>query len=156
MLFRSMTMHRDSKVVFKHDGSKFTRANELQPFQTRRVDKELDAEFKPKVAQFVEWMQMVLPILGETLVSGRGSYADKISDGKAYSFYYWSNYVEPEQVREILSDPEHEKRMALAVCLVNEVNAVDKEGRFAPPPNLLSLIYPRVRKVANLYAVEQR
>ena len=150
-------MHEDNKIVFKQDSSgNFTRANELQPYKTRRVDKKLDAQFKPKVAEFVEWMQLVLPILGETLVSGRGSYADKVTDGRGYSFYYWSNYVTAQEVRDILLDPEHEKRTALAVCLINDVDAVDKEGRFAPPPNLLSLLYPRVRKVAGLYAVELR
>jgi hypothetical protein len=149
-------MHQDNKIVFKHKDGEFTRANELQPFQTRRVDKELDAQFKPKVAEFVEWMHVVLPILGETLVSGRGDYANKVTDGKGYSFYYWSNYVTAQEVREILLDPEHEKRTALAVCLINDIDAVTKEGRFAPPPNLLSLLYPRVRKVANLYMVEQR
>jgi hypothetical protein len=79
-----------------------------------------------------------------------------MTDDRGYSFYYWSNYVSTEEVRKVLLDPEHEKRMALAVCLVNDVNAVDKEGRFAPPPNLLSLLYPRVRKVANLFATELR
>jgi hypothetical protein len=149
-------MHQDSKIVFKHDGCNLTRANELQPYKTRRVDKELDAQFKPKVAEFVEWMQLVLPILGETLVSGRGGYASKMTNDRAYSFHYWGNYVSAEEVRQVLLDPEHEKRTALAVCLVNDVNAVDKEGRFAPPPNLLSLLYPRVRKVAGLFATELR
>ena len=149
-------MHQDSKIVFKHDGSNFTRANELQTYKTRRVDKELDAQFKPKVAEFVEWMQLVLPILGETLVSNRNSYANKMSNDRAYSFYYWSTYVTAQEVREILLDPEHEKRTALAVCLINDVSATDKEGRFAPPPNLLSLLYPRVRKVAGLFATELR
>jgi hypothetical protein len=149
-------MHQDSKIVFKHDGCNLTRVNELQPYKTRRVDKELDAQFKPKVMEFVEWMQLVLPILGETLVSGRGEYASKMTNERAYSFYYWSNYVDVEEVRQVLLDSEHEKRMALAVCLVNDVNAVDKEGRFAPQPNLLSLLYPRVRKVAGLFATELR
>ena len=149
-------MLKDCKIVFKHDGCNFTRANELQPYKTRRIDKELDAQFKPKVVEFVEWMQIVLPVLGETLVSGRGGYASKMTNDRAYSFYYWSNYVSTEEIREVLLDPEHEKRTALAVCLVNDVNAVDKEGRFAPPPNLLSLLYPRVRKVAGLFATELR
>lgn len=150
-------MHEDNKVVFKQDADgNFTRANDLQPFKTRRIDKELDKQFKPKVAEFVEWMNVVLPILGETLVSGRGSYADKMTNGKGYSYYYWSNFVGNQEVREILLDPEHEKRTALAVCLVNDINAVDREGRFAPQPNMLSLLYQRVRKVAGLYAVELR
>lgn len=150
-------MIEDHKIVFKQDADgNFTRANELQPFKTRRIDKELDKKFKPKVAEFVEWMNVVLPILGETLVSGRGSYAAKMTNDRGYSFYYWSNYVNVKEVREILLDPEHEKRTALAVCLVNDINAVDREGRFAPQPNMLSLLYQRVRKVAGLYAVELR
>jgi hypothetical protein len=149
-------MYEDNKIVFKHDGCNFTRANELQTFKTRRVDKELDAVFKPKVVEFIEWMNVVLPVLGETLVANRGGYASKMSNDRAYSFYYWSNYVNAEEVKEILLDPEHEKRMALAVCLINDVNATDAEGRFAPPPNLISLLYPRVRKVAGLFATEKR
>ena len=56
----------DHKIVFKDinpDG--FVRMNELQPFKTRRVDKELSKHYKPKIKEFWDWMQVVMPVLGE-------------------------------------------------------------------------------------------
>lgn len=149
-------MYEDNKIVFRHDGCNLTRANELQPFKTRRIDKELDAQYKPKLAELYEWMHIVLPILGTRLNEDRQEYASKLCEGHSYGYWYWQKYVEADEIREILSDPEHEKRMALAVVLANEANAMDKENRFEAKPDTLSLMRKVIRKVANFYLVEQR
>jgi hypothetical protein len=154
---QTFEMHQDNKIVFKHDGKDFTRANELQPFKTRRIDKEADKELAPKVTELYEWMQVVLPILGTTLHDVRGDYANKLTDNEGYGgYWYWTKYVKPSEVRAILSDPEHEKRMALAVCLANEANALDDEYRFEVRHNTFTEIRKVIRKVADLYLTEAR
>lgn len=147
----------DNKIVFKHDGSNFTRANELQPFKTRRIDKEVDKAFAPKVAELYEWMQIVLPVLGSTLHDVRNDYANKLTDSEGYGgYWYWRRYVKASEVREILSDSEHEKRMALAVCLANEANALDNEYRFEVKHDTFAQIRKHIRKVADFYLTEAR
>lgn len=154
---QTFEMYQDNKIVFKHDGKDFTRANELQPFKTRRIDKEVDKEFAPKVAELYEWMQIVLPVLGNTLNDVRNDYANKLTGNEGYGgFWYWQKYIKPSEVRAILSDPEHEKRMALAVCLVNEANALDDEYRFEVKHNTFTEIRKVIRKVADLYLTEAR
>ena len=147
-------MHQDNKVVFKHKDGVFERANELQPFRTRRIDKEVDAQYKPKIAELYEWMQVVLPIMGSTLSNARQEYANKLAVNS--SFWYWQRCVNASDIREILNDPEHENRMALAVVLANEANAMDSENRFTVKADTLSLMRKVIRKVANFYLVEQR
>jgi hypothetical protein len=153
----TMEVHEDNKIVFKHKDGVFTRANELQPFKTRRVDKEVDKEFAPKLAQLYEWMQVVLPILGTTLNDVRGEYANKLTDNEGYGgYWYWQKYVKASEIRAILNDPEHEKRMALAVVLANETQAMDMENRFEAKHDTLSLMRKVIRKVGQFYLVEQR
>lgn len=150
-------MYEDNKIVFKHDGCNLTRANDLQPFKTRRIDKEVDKQFAPKLAELLDWMQIVLPILGTTLNDVRGEYANKLMEDRGYGgYYYWQKYVEADEIREILSDPEHEKRMALAVVLANEAMAMDNENRFMAKADTLSLMRKTIRKIANFYLTEQR
>lgn len=154
---QTFEMIQDNKIVFKHKDGVFTRANELQPFKTRRIDKEVDKEFAPKLTELYEWMQVVLPILGTTLNDARTEYANKLTDNNGYGgYWYWQRYVNADEIRAILNDPEHEKRMALAVVLANEAEAYDGEKRFMVKPDTLSLMRKVIRKVANFYLVEQR
>lgn len=155
---QTFEMIQDNKIVFKHKDGVFERANELQPFKTRRIDKGLDSMFAPKIAELYEWMQVVLPIMGSTLADARSDYAGKLTEGNGGygGYWYWQKYVNAQEVREILSNPEHEKRMALAVVLANEANAMDSENRFEAKHDTLSLMRKVIRKVANFYLVEAR
>lgn len=149
---------QENKIVFKHEGGdSFTRANELQPFQTRRVDKETDAQYKPKIQELYEWMQIVLPVLGTTLHDVRSDYANKLTETTGgYGYWYWQKWADANEVREILDNPEHEKRMALAVLLANEAQAMDDTNRFQARADTLSLMRKVIRKVGKFYLVEQR
>jgi hypothetical protein len=149
---------QENKIVFKHEGGdNFTRANELQPFQTRRIDKELDVQYKPKIQELFEWMQIVLPVLGTTLHDARSDYANKLTENSGgYGYWYWQKNVDASEIREILNNPEHEKRMALAVCLANEAQAMDDTNRFQATADTLSLMHKIIRKVGKFYLIEQR
>jgi len=149
---------RENKIVLKHEGdNNFTRANELQPFQTRRIDKETDTQYRPKIQELYEWMQIVLPVLGTTLHDARADYANKLTENTGtYGYWYWQKEVEASEIREILNNPEHEKRMALAVVLANEAQAMDDTNRFYAKADTLSLMHKVIRKVAKFYLIEQR
>jgi hypothetical protein len=157
---RTFKMEQDNKIVFKHVdngkvGQGYIRVNNLQPYKTRRIDKELDAQYYPKVQDLYEWMQVVLPVLGETLISNRSEYANKLLDTGYGGYWYWQKYANPLEIRQILDDPEHEKRMALAVLLANEAEAYFQD-RFAVKIDTFKRIHKIIRKVANFVMIEQR
>jgi hypothetical protein len=153
-------MEQDNKIVFKHVdngvvGQGYIRVNELQPYKTRRIDKELDAQYYPKIQDLYAWMQVVLPVLGETLISNRSEYANKLLDTGYGGYWYWQRYANPVEIRQILDDPEHEKRMALAVLLANEAEAYHQD-RFAVKIDTFKRMHKVIRKVANFVMIEQR
>ena len=61
------TMLEDNKLVFKHTAGGFDRVGDLVPMQTRRINKDLDAIYKPKMKEMWEWMCVVLPVMGDSL-----------------------------------------------------------------------------------------
>ena len=149
---KTFEMISDRKLVFKHTADGFVRVNEKQPFKTKRIDKQVDEAFASDVKKLWDWATVTLPVLGETLQTSRHQYAEKLGGG---SFWYWKR-VDPAYVRYILTDEEHECRMALAVCLANEAGYVDGTGRFMDKPNSYSLVRNAVRQVADFYLTEAR
>jgi hypothetical protein len=146
---RTIDVQRDCKIVFKHVDGKFTRANELQPFKTRRVDKEAEKDLKPKMKEYWEWMNIVLPVLGETLRDNRSQYAENMG----LSAWWWTRSISPELVMEIINNPEHEHRMSFAVLSAFEIEAVEGK-RFEPKPDSFGKFLKLLRRVGNIYATE--
>ena len=146
------TSIKDNTLVFKDinpDG--FERVSDLLPMQTRRIDKDLDRSYAPKVRELWDWMQIVLPVLGETLNSNRHEYAETLTGGGWYG--YWTKQVGSEVVRGLLEDEQHDKRMAFAVCIANEMNALE-QGRFQPKANSFKMFRDLVRKTGNFYLID--
>lgn len=148
-----ITFKREAKVVFKceADGT-FTRANELQPQKTRRINKPLDAEYKPKVQQLWDWMQVMLPVLGEQVGQARQEYTKQMTDATHSWYWAWDKAVTPEAVRSMIDDEEHPKRVALGVLLANDIGA-QSMGRFIVKADSFKKFRDRIRKVAGLYEV---
>jgi len=146
------TVERDSKIVYEERYGEFIRANELQPFVTRRKDKALIAEYEPKIEEFWIWMQIMLPILGDMDYDKKATYANKLC---TTGIWYWKKYTPQEKVREALNNPESEYRVALAVCCADEIGAY-KSGTtgFTPKPDSLQKLKELMRKIAGLYVVE--
>lgn len=142
----------DHKIVFKHENGEFIRANELQPKKVMRIDKALDAQYTVKLKEMWEWMHTVLPIMGERLYVDRHIYVELLLGG-SNSYWRWEKHLESEEIRAMLNDAEHPKRVALAVILAHAGDAV-VEGRFTPNPNSFKKVRHVVRKVADLYQVE--
>jgi hypothetical protein len=149
------TMMQDNKLVFKAEGDGgFTRVNNLQPMQTRRVDKDLDSIYKPKMKEMWDWMQVVLPVMGESLGDAKDQYSKNLTEGRA-GYWYWERYVDKNLIREILDNPEHDKRMALAGLVAYQADAITG-GRFAPNKDSYAKFRDCLRKTGGMFAVELR
>ena len=152
---KSFEITDDRKIVFKDanpDG--FVRVNELQPFKTRRIDKELDKKYASKVTELWDWMQTVLPVLGDGMNSNKQQYAEVIGIN---SYWYWSRNITPDMAREILDNPDDGRRVALAVLSACEIEALaPRSGRFQAHADSFQRLKKLMRRVAGLYAVEMR
>jgi hypothetical protein len=146
---RMMVMEEDNKLVFKYTPEGMVRVGELVPEKTRRLDKELDKEYHGKLTAMYEWMRIVLPILGDTFKSSRSEYADIFGS----SYWYWQSGISPKEVREILEDIEHPKRMAFAALLAWDSDAIEGE-RFHDKPDTYKRMRNIVRRVGDFYKVE--
>jgi hypothetical protein len=143
----------DSKIVFKQDpDGTFTRVNELQPFKTKRVDKKLKDEYEPHMRAMWDWMQVVLPMLGETIYDQRNDYSVRLNNA---NYWYWNKHIEPDVVRRLLTDEEHELRVAFAVCLANQIDAVENK-RFEPKKDSYQKMRVMLRRLADLYVNDFR
>ena len=151
---RTFEIIEDNKLVFKHTADGFERVGDLVPMQTRRIDKEVDAQYKPKMKEMWEWMQIVLPIMGDRLGDAKNQYASDLTEGKA-SYWYWDRYVSKELIREILDNSEHDKRMALAGLLAYRADAISG-GRFEPSKDSWAKFRACLRKTGGMLAVELR
>jgi len=150
---KTFVMVEDNKLVFKANGDgNFTRVNNLQPMQTRRINKEMDSYYKPKMKEMWEWMCVVLPVMGDGLGDAKNAYAGALSDG-AGNYWYWERYVDKNLVREILDNPEHDKRMALAGLLAFSAGAITG-GRFDPQKESYAKFRAHLRKVGGMFALE--
>ena len=150
---KTFKMVEDNKLVFKANGDgNFTRVNNLQPMRTRRIDKEVDAQYKPKMKEMWDWMCTVLPVMGDSLGDAKNEYSKDLTEGKAGS-WYWERYVDKNLVREILDNPEHDLRMALAGLSAYQASAITG-GRFEPNKDSYAAFRNCMRKVGGMFAVE--
>jgi hypothetical protein len=150
---KTFVMVEDNKLVFRAEGAGiFTRVNNLQPMQTRRIDKKLDVEYKPKMKEMWDWMCTVLPVMGDSLGDAKNAYTEALTEGKG-SYWYWERQVDKNLVREILDNPEHDLRMALAGLSAYSTGAI-VNGRFQPNKESYAVFRNCMRKVGAMFAVE--
>lgn len=150
----------DNKIVFKHTPEGMVRVNELQPMKTKRIDKELTKQYDPKIESMWAWMQAVLPVLGDSLNDWqtKNEYANTLlqSDGHGGGgYWYWTRYIKPTTVREILDNEEHDLRMSFAVMCAYQCDLFS-QGRFEADPKGLSALKKLIRKIGGMLAVELR
>lgn len=126
--------------VIEHDGNEvlwfkqtdinvFERAGHELSVRTTRLDKDLKKELKPKIKEFFDWMCVMAPML-QTDWSARETYL------KELSYVEWR--LSPERLdtqimRDIIANPEHEKRVALAglLCTLFDAKRVEDEKDLA-------------------------
>lgn len=125
-----------STSVIEHDGNEalwfkqtdinvFERAGHELSVKTTRLDKDLKKELKPKIKEFFDWMCIMAPML-QTDWSARETYL------KELSYVEWR--LSPERldtqiIRDIVTNPEHEKRVALAgvLCTIFDAKRVEDQ-----------------------------
>jgi len=144
----------DAKIVFKclPDGT-FERANELQPYKTGRINKDIDRQYITHIKDMWEWMRVVLPVLGDTLVNNRWEYMRELGNG-----YWQTNTPESrELITEILTNPEHEKRVALGALVAMDIGAVNFiSNRFDEQPDSFTKFRFWARRKIDVYVREPR
>lgn len=151
---QALDIKQDNAIVLKRTADGFERVNDLLPVQTRRKG-EVAKKYDPKVKEFIKWLDVMMPVFGDTIRANADGYADILSDGK--SSWYWGadRYLDAKDVLAILDDEEHPKRMALAVILTMNVDAVT-QGRYAPNGETYKKMRDRLRKWGNMYDVEYK
>jgi len=142
------------RLIFKYEAdSNFTRVGDKNLCTTRRLDKSLTKEYRPYIKKFFEYMQIMLPVFGGTLGlrDTKDNYAQQLDAGNSW---YWSKYVEPMLVRDILKDVDHENHIALAVLCANEVG-MTKDSRFVCSEKSLSNLNALFNRIGGFYAKEE-
>jgi hypothetical protein len=142
-------------LTFKCEADgKFTRVGDKNSCTVRRLDKDLTKKYRPMIKEFWNYMQVILPVLGDTLTN----YQTKETYGKMLiddgSHWYWTQLVESETIRNILEDEEHDKRIALAVMCANEINA-HENMRFNPSEKSLSNLNALFNRIGKFYKREE-
>lgn len=129
-----------STSVIEHDGNEalwfkqtdinvFERAGHELSVRTTRLDKDLKKALKPKIKEFFDWMCIMAPML-QTDWSARETYL------KELGYVEWR--LSPERLdtqimRDIIANPEHEKRVALAgvLCTIFAAKCVEDQKDLA-------------------------
>ena len=151
----TMEVLQDNKIVYVRDGDKFVRQNGLLPTATRRKG-ELAYAYQDKMLKFWEWANIMLPVLGDSLTfEGLSVYSDTMTDGKS-SIWYWHQSTKPKEVLDILDDEEHPKRIALAVCLAYQTNALQIGKHFEIQRESRRKFIEKLRAVGHMYDIDYR
>ena len=110
-----MAITDEATLVFRREGDVFVLASPA-PVETKRaVNKELKAAFRKPIAEFREWMAVMLPMmpLGDQRVQQFNKDMSAARGARPTA----------ELVQEVLLDPTHPMRVAMAAVIL-----ADKEG----------------------------
>jgi hypothetical protein len=151
----TMDVIQDNKIVYKRDGDKFIRVNNLLPVATKRKG-EVAYDYQDKILKFWEWANAMLPVLGDSLTfEGLSVYSDTMTDGKS-SIWYWHQATNYKEVLDILDDEEHPKKMALAVCVAYATSSIATGKHFQVESKSRQKFIEVIRKVGNMYDVDYK
>lgn len=107
----------------------FERAGHELSVKTTRLDKDLKKALKPKLKEFFDWMCIMAPML-QTDWSARETYLKELS----YNDWRLSpDRLDTQIMRDIISNPEHEKRVALAgvLCTIFDAKRIEDQKDLA-------------------------
>lgn len=156
-------IEQDVYLTFKaHADGTFERVTEKLPMKVRRIDKDLKAKYDPLIKDLWAWGCAVLPILGETMhdYTVRGAYVEKVV--RNGSMWNWTRDVNSQDVREILENPEDERRMALCAISAwsagafNEGSPAFSFKGFKESKEIYREFKKTLRKAVDVSAVELR
>lgn len=151
----SMEVVHDHKIIFKREGNNFTRVNNLLPVPTKRKS-EVAYTYQDRIDKFWEWTNVMLPVLGDSLTwDGLNIYSDAMTEGKS-GIWYWHQSTTAKEVLDILDNEEHEKRMALAVCVSYGAGAIGTGTHFRVEQHTRRKFVEMLRKLGNMYDVDYK
>jgi len=91
----------------------FERAGHELVVTTSRLDKDLKKQLKPNIKEFFDWMCIMAPML-QTDWQAKQTYLDEL---QCNTWRVIADRLDPKLVRDIVTNPEHENRVALAAVL---------------------------------------
>ena len=94
------------------------------------VDKELKVQYKEPIAEYLEWISAIAPMLRVDDWGYRNAMRKEVYDyvkeidGGHQSYSYPKNKVSPDTMLEIVTDPEHPLRLHMALDFVAEYSII--------------------------------
>jgi hypothetical protein len=109
----------DEALWFKQtDINVFERAGHELEVRTSRLDKDLKKQLKPKIKEFFDWMCIMAPMLQNDW-QAKKMYLDEL---QCDAWRVVAGRLDSKLVRDIVTNPEHENRVALAAVLSIELS----------------------------------
>ena len=130
--FQTNVIEQDGNEVlwFKQtDINVFERAGHELVVTTSRLDKDLKKQLKPSIKEFFDWMCIMAPML-QTDWQAKETYLKEL---KFSGWRFSPDRLDNKLIRDIVTNPEHENRAALAAVLSTEfsINLVKDEADLA-------------------------
>ncbi len=141
-------------------GGKYERAGALLDVKTRLIDRDLKKQYKAQINEFFDWFVTMYALLPQTKWGDCQPYANEINEheGRNVIANTWSPFrgeVNVDFMRDVLGDPEHPMRTALAILVKSDIGYMDT----IKTPDELKLLRSRytrlMNKVLDVFKVEQ-
>ena len=123
---RFLTFTRTGTHTFKFSGDLHT----IPKPPRKIVDKELKVQYKEPIAEYLEWISAIAPMLRVDDWGYRNAMRKEVYDyvkeidGGHQSYSYPKNKVSPDTMLEIVTDPEHPLRLHMALDFVAEYSII--------------------------------
>lgn len=117
--------HDHKYLTFKAlPNNKWERVSSEHDMPVKRVDRDAKKELKPAIDAYYTWMITMLPLI-DTSYSARGDYIGALMEANKEFCYVGNSWINtsslagisPKLLRNIITDEEHELRIALAANL---------------------------------------
>ena len=121
-----LTFTKTSSHMFKFSGNLHT----IPKPPRKIVDKELKVQYKEPIAEYLEWISAIAPMLRVDDWGYRNAMRKEVYDyvkeidGGHQSYSYPKNKVSPDTMLEIVTDPEHPLRLHMALDFVAEYSII--------------------------------
>ena len=147
---KTVSQIEDQHIKFKVEGNKFTRVSDLLPYPSKRKDPEMKVFYDPLIQSYWEWMNIMLPVLGNIDTDKRITYAEMLK----VQLWYFPKGMEHTDVRKILEDADDNRRVAFATLCATHIEAIDtihNSNRFNPNKDSYNKFRDLMYRVGKLY-----
>jgi hypothetical protein len=141
----------DNYIKFKVEGNKFTRVSAPLPYPSKRKDPDLKAFYDPLIQSYWEWMNIMLPVLGDINADKCVTYAQQLNT----QYWRFPKGMEHTDVRKILEDVNDDRRVAFAALSARRIDAIQgkhNDERFIPDKDSYNKFRDLMYRMGSLYA----